>query len=253
MNKEKFGIFLSNLRIERNLTQENVAEALDVTHQTVSKWERGITLPELEMLVKIANFFNVSLYELTTCQLIKNPLFSKYNKQKLIDLLSFKKISLIKAFTLFILTTVTFIICFSVIYSIANFNQVKIYELHSINKNIDFKGYLIKKHNKFYLTLINVKSTNTNDNFTKDTTTKITYLLTNNKQLNIQKEQSFDYYCKLTDALDMINFYISDEKIIDNIDSLELKIKYKNENNANIFRSFKINLSQKYSNNKIFY
>lgn len=61
MDKIKFGIFLSQLRIKRNLTQEKVAEALDVTHQTVSKWERGITLPELEMLVKIANFFNVSL------------------------------------------------------------------------------------------------------------------------------------------------------------------------------------------------
>ena len=53
-----------SLRKQRGLSQEQLAEALDVSRQTVSKWERGAAAPELERLRAMAEFFGVSLDEL---------------------------------------------------------------------------------------------------------------------------------------------------------------------------------------------
>lgn len=52
------------LRTERNLSQGDLAEALDVSRQSISKWETDVSVPELDKLVKLSAFFSVSLDEL---------------------------------------------------------------------------------------------------------------------------------------------------------------------------------------------
>ena len=59
-----FGENLKKLRLEKNLTQEKLADFLGVSFQSVSKWERGDTYPDITMLPCIASFFNVSVDEL---------------------------------------------------------------------------------------------------------------------------------------------------------------------------------------------
>jgi len=56
-----FGNNLKKLRENKNLLQKELAEILNVTSQTVSGWEIGRTQPEYQMLLKIANFFEVSV------------------------------------------------------------------------------------------------------------------------------------------------------------------------------------------------
>ena len=53
------------LRRQRGLSQEQLAEALDVSRQAISKWENGAAVPELDKLQTIAAFFGVTLDELT--------------------------------------------------------------------------------------------------------------------------------------------------------------------------------------------
>ena len=52
---------IRHYRKDRSLTQEALAEALRVTVGTISKWENGITEPDISMLTDIADFFSVSL------------------------------------------------------------------------------------------------------------------------------------------------------------------------------------------------
>jgi len=51
-------------RKKRCLTQEEFAEKLDVSPATISKWERGISIPELSMVCKLADCFEISVDEL---------------------------------------------------------------------------------------------------------------------------------------------------------------------------------------------
>ncbi|MBR6619719.1 MAG: helix-turn-helix domain-containing protein [Clostridia bacterium] len=59
-----FGENLRELRQKRKLTQENLADCLNVSFQTISKWERGETYPDICTLPDIAGFFKISVDEL---------------------------------------------------------------------------------------------------------------------------------------------------------------------------------------------
>ena len=63
MDQIKIGIFLKELRKEKGLTQEQLAEVLNVSSRTVSRWETGSNMPDISMLVVIASFYDVSIPE----------------------------------------------------------------------------------------------------------------------------------------------------------------------------------------------
>ena len=50
MNKERFGAFITEIRKERHLTQKDLAEKLHVTDKAVSKWERGLSYPDVTLM-----------------------------------------------------------------------------------------------------------------------------------------------------------------------------------------------------------
>ena len=56
---------IHRLRTEKNMSQGDLADALDVSRQSVSKWENGSAVPELEKLIKMSDLFGVTLDELT--------------------------------------------------------------------------------------------------------------------------------------------------------------------------------------------
>ena len=64
MNQEKIGRFLKQLRMEKQLTQEKLSETLGVSRRTVSRWETGNNLPDLSILVELAEFYDVDLKEI---------------------------------------------------------------------------------------------------------------------------------------------------------------------------------------------
>ncbi len=55
---------LKIFRKRKGLTQENVAEALNIVRQTASKWEKGISVPDADMLIRLAEILDVSVNEL---------------------------------------------------------------------------------------------------------------------------------------------------------------------------------------------
>ena len=64
MNQQKIGEFLRQLRNENALTQEQLAEQLGVSRRTISRWETGSNLPDLSILIELADFYGVGLREL---------------------------------------------------------------------------------------------------------------------------------------------------------------------------------------------
>ena len=51
-------------RLERDLSQSKLAEQLNISPQAVSKWERGLALPDIELLIPLAEIFSVTVDEL---------------------------------------------------------------------------------------------------------------------------------------------------------------------------------------------
>ena len=64
MDQIKTGAFLKELRREKGITQEQLAEELGVSGRTISRWETGSNMPDISLLVEIAGFFDVSIPEI---------------------------------------------------------------------------------------------------------------------------------------------------------------------------------------------
>lgn len=64
MNQKKIGLFLKELRKEKNITQEALAEKLNVSSRTISRWETGNNMPDISLLVELAEFYHVSIPEI---------------------------------------------------------------------------------------------------------------------------------------------------------------------------------------------
>ena len=64
MDLQKIGTFLKELRKEKGFTQEQLAETLNVSRRTVSRWETGNNMPDLDLLMEIADLYEVDLREM---------------------------------------------------------------------------------------------------------------------------------------------------------------------------------------------
>lgn len=64
MDVKRIGVFLAQLRKERNLTQEQLGEKLGVTNKTVSRWENGNYLPPVEMLQLLSELYGITINEI---------------------------------------------------------------------------------------------------------------------------------------------------------------------------------------------
>ena len=64
VNPKEIGAFLKQLRNEKGITQEQLAEILGVSGRTVSRWETGTNLPDLSILVQISEYYNVEIKDI---------------------------------------------------------------------------------------------------------------------------------------------------------------------------------------------
>ena len=64
MDQIKIGTFLKELRREKELTQGELAEKLNVSNRSVSRWETGNTLPDISILIELAEYYEVDIKEI---------------------------------------------------------------------------------------------------------------------------------------------------------------------------------------------
>ena len=88
MNQIKIGKFIATLRKEKDLTQEQLGEKLGVTNKTISRWENGNYMPDIEMLSLLAKEFDVSINELISGERLLLDDFKKAADNNLVTALN---------------------------------------------------------------------------------------------------------------------------------------------------------------------
>lgn len=71
IDKKEFGNFIARLRKEKNITQKELAEKLFVSDKAVSKWECGLSMPDITLLKPLAEILDVTVAELLECRRIE--------------------------------------------------------------------------------------------------------------------------------------------------------------------------------------
>ena len=120
MDQKKIGAFLKKLRSEKQLTQEQLAEILGVTNRSISRWENGVNMPDFDLVIEIAEFYNVSIEEILDGER-KNELIDKKTEEMLLKVVDYeseeKQRFSRRICALFIAATLAFIL-----YSVLNFS-----------------------------------------------------------------------------------------------------------------------------------
>lgn len=254
MDKITVGNFLVELRNEKKLTQEQLAEKMNVGGKTISKWECGNSMPDLETLVELAEFYDVSLYELIQGKRVRNIFITKKSFQKVINKNSLTKIVIIKIISAIILLATIIFMTISTIYAFNNYNQFATYEMSGGNDGLYIDGIVVKNRENYYFSISKIDSTNKENEFLKDQTKELKYYVSiNETSVGDKKYEYFDTNKSIKDALIAINFHISNEPIKKEFHEMDLYIEYKNTKNENIAKNFKIILEKKHSNDKVFY
>lgn len=91
MNTKKIGEFLKTLRKEKGLTQEQLAEILRVSGRTISRWETGMNMPDLTILIQIAEFYDVEVKEILDGER-KGEIMNKELKETLSKVADYNKL-----------------------------------------------------------------------------------------------------------------------------------------------------------------
>ena len=86
MDQIKIGRFIAVCRKRANLTQLQLADRLGITDKAVSKWERGITMPDTSIMLELCDILGISVNELLSGEKINMENSSQKNEQLLLDM-----------------------------------------------------------------------------------------------------------------------------------------------------------------------
>ena len=153
MNQEKIGKFIAELRKQKKLTQEQLAEKLGITKNAVSKWERGLGLMDLSLLKPLSKILGVSVTEILNGEKFRKDEINFKSEEILIDTLDYsaKEIRKVKKnkilmILLTIIITILSIILLDTIQAVAFKNSPIIsWRVEDVNDNDSYvdKGILI--------------------------------------------------------------------------------------------------------------
>ena len=86
MNQIKIGKFIAECRKQKNLTQMQLAEKLGITDKAVSKWERGIAMPDSSIMLELCDILGISVNELLSGEKNNMENSNQKNEQLLLDM-----------------------------------------------------------------------------------------------------------------------------------------------------------------------
>ena len=154
MDIEKIGLFIKELRKEKNISQNQLSEEIHVTRQAISNWENGKAVPDSDILLLLSTYFNVSINEI----LLGKRHSSKEGLEKitlqLIDDHNKKTRKIKRLIRSFGITIVLFLLIFLSYYFINNYNSIKVYQVNGYSEKFKtHNGIFVTTNKKMYLRL----------------------------------------------------------------------------------------------------
>ena len=86
MDQLKIGKFIANCRKQQGLTQMQLAEKIGITDKAISKWERGIAMPDTSIMLELCDILGISVNELLSGEKINMENNDKKNEQILLEM-----------------------------------------------------------------------------------------------------------------------------------------------------------------------
>ena len=151
MNQEKIGKFIAQCRVDKNITQAQLAEKLGVSNKTISRWENGRNMPDYSILKDLCNVLDIDVNEFLSGEKIKKDNYEiKYNENIDNILREYYKIKkqrnivkniLIIVFTMFIILFVRILMVVGVVTltSLTPFKNIS--GIENYNKNYYIEEY----------------------------------------------------------------------------------------------------------------
>lgn len=110
MDLIKIGRFIAVCRKKKNITQEQLAEKLYITDKAVSKWERGLSLPDADKMLDLCNILDINVNELLNGEKIDMQNYEKKMEELLVELAKQEELKNKRLITdMWVLTITTFI------------------------------------------------------------------------------------------------------------------------------------------------
>lgn len=240
MDLKKIGIFLRQLREKKNITQDELANLVNVHRTTVNKWENGKALPLNDTLALLSEYYGITINEIL--------LGERKSKQKqdnhLVFMLLNTRRKLIKYLLFFGCSLFLCIISFLVYYFAVTFNSIHIYRISGESEHYKtYDGLMVKSKQKSYFKLGQITDKKSN-NVIEDIEL---YIINENQEKLIYKGSVYNILINNYDSQEYFNYTEINENTImylliceiDNkCEKLELKLK-KDSQNDELFSSKK--------------
>lgn len=155
MDLSELGKYIAKMRKEKRLTQEKLADKLGVHPKTVSKWERGVSAPDIGLLSSLSDILEISVSELLNC---KAKDIDSNTKDGAVEAIKYyTKKSKLKYVKVFLIILISLITIFSSIIIVIKYNEFHLYEIHSTNSDYTISGYLGTNYEKSMLFINSIK------------------------------------------------------------------------------------------------
>jgi len=140
MDNKKIGKLIADLRKKQGLTQQELGDKVGVGFRAVSKWERGITLPDITIINEVSRILGISSDELLAGEL-------KEKEEEIHEIENHKKISISSKAKVIILVITSIILIVSSIFIYQN-NRTYVYDIESTSDEYFVEGQTTFSNNK---------------------------------------------------------------------------------------------------------
>jgi len=160
MNQEKIGKFILELRKEKNMTQQELADKIGVTDRAISKWENGRGMPDLSLLRPLCKELGITINELISGEKINSKNYQDKLEENIFNTIDYTNKKINKIFKIIITTIIVSIISLvimffidvsrmnqnkPVVFSTWGYQYVPAIDLHEDEIYLAIKEYLVNK------------------------------------------------------------------------------------------------------------